>query len=143
MLRTQKPSKMPVSHSFNKQLLNTYFVTGTVLVTGEKKAMNKTGKNFSLDGIYILAENISLNSAYNYLLLQLNQWVLMPPRVYLAKFGNIFSCHNLGRGIAVGIQQVGTRDADIQITQNVNSADVEKPYFKGYVWAWLILNKTL
>ena len=77
-------------HSLNKQLLNTNFVPGTVLVTGDK-ATNKRDQNSSPDGMYIPAENISqLNSAYNYLLLLLNQWVSMPPRAYLAKFRNFF-----------------------------------------------------
>ena len=45
-------------HSLSKQLLNTCFVPGTVLVTGDK-AMDKTDENSPSDGIYILAGTIS------------------------------------------------------------------------------------
>ena len=44
-------------HSLNKQLLNTYFVPGTVLVTGDK-AMDKTDQNSPSDGTCILAGTI-------------------------------------------------------------------------------------
>lgn len=70
MLRMQKPSKMPVSHSFIQRIATEHLLCASHCSSHwGKKAMNKTDKNSYPDGIYIVAENISLKSAYNDLVL--------------------------------------------------------------------------
>ena len=85
--------------SLNKELLNTDFVPGTVLATGDK-AMDKTDQTSPSDGIYILAENTSQLSSSQLFTITGKPLVSMPPRGYLAKFGNIYGCHSEGVGTA-------------------------------------------
>lgn len=79
-------------HSLNKQLLNTCFVPGTVLVTGDK-AMNRPDPNSPSDGIYILAGNISQLSSLQLFTITGKPLDLMPPRGHLAKCEYLWLSH--------------------------------------------------